>query len=163
RENFPIEPRDASMINEDVRSTTLHETSRLDRRVLGAVALVSAVVCTYAMRRVDPDLYGYLAYGRLFVEQGGLTTHDPFAYTSAGLQWVTFEYLAHIFLWIAYRSGGPLGLIVLKCLIGGMAMYFLYAALRVTTDDPFVWVPTFLLCGSTLARFFLFRPQLFTF
>src|SRR6266498_3483382 len=89
-----------------------------DRKILGALAILSAALCTYAMRRVDPDLYGYLAYGRLFLEQGRLTTPDPFAYTSVGHEWVTFEYLAHILLWLAYRTAGPLGLIVLKCIVG---------------------------------------------
>jgi hypothetical protein len=128
-----------------------------------AFALVSAGVCLYSMRRADPDLWGYLAAGRLFVEQGGLTTHDPFAYTSTGSQWVTFEYAAHMALWLAYRIAGPVGLIALKCILGGVALYFVAAAMRVTTRNPHVWVPVFVLCASTISRFFLFRPQLFTF
>ena len=36
-------------------------------------------------------------------------------------------------------------------------------AVRAATDDPHVWVPVFVLCASSAARFFLFRPQLFTF
>ena len=67
-------------------------TSTRTRAALHAVAFVAAAVCLYSMRRADPDLFGYLASGRLFVEQGGLTTQDPFAYTSAGFHWVTFEY-----------------------------------------------------------------------
>jgi hypothetical protein len=133
------------------------------RIALHAFALVSAAVCLYSMRRADPDLWGYLAAGRLFLEHGGLTTHDPFAYTSTGLTWVTFEYGAHIALWLAYRGAGPLGLLALKCILGALSLYFLAAAIRVTTRDPHVWVPVFVLCASTLSRFFLFRPQLFTF
>jgi hypothetical protein len=131
--------------------------------LLQAFALVSAAVCLYSVRQADPDLWGYLASGRLFVDQGGLTTHDPFAYTSTGFQWVTFEYGAHIALWLAYRFAGPLGLIALKCIVGGVALFFLAAAMRLTTRNPHVWVPVFVLCASTLSRFFLFRPQLFTF
>jgi hypothetical protein len=130
---------------------------------LHAFALLTAVVCLYSMRRADPDLWGYLASGRLFVEGGGLTTHDPFAYTSGGFEWVTFEYGAHIVLWLAYKFAGPFGLIALKCLVGGVALCFLGVAVRVATDDPHVGVPVFVLCASTVARFFLFRPQLFTF
>ena len=133
------------------------------RAALHAFALVSAAVCLYSMRRADPDLWGYLSAGRLFVEQGGLTTHDPFAYTSSGSHWVTFEYGAHIVLWLAYRFAGPLGLIALKCLLGGIVLYFVAAAMRITTRNPHIWVPVFVLCASTISRFFLFRPQLFTF
>ena len=128
-----------------------------------ALALASAAACLYSMRRADPDLWGYLSAGRLFVEQGGVTTHDPFAYTSTGLQWVPFENVAQIALWLAYHHGGPSGLIALKCLVGGAALYFLFVAFRATTDDPYFWLPLFLLCASALSRFFLFRPQLFTF
>src|SRR5262245_56708030 len=70
--------------------------SSLPLRLAVACAAAAGAVYTYAMRRVDPDLYGYLMYGRLFVERGALTSQDPFAYTAAGFHWVTFEYLSHI-------------------------------------------------------------------
>lgn len=130
---------------------------------LRTAALVVGAVCLYSMRRADPDLFGYLLSGRLFVDQGGWTSHDPFAYTSGGFEWVTFEYGAHIVLWLAYKLAGPVGLIALKCAVGAIALFFLAAAVRVATDDPHVWVPIFALCASTVSRFFLFRPQLFTF
>jgi hypothetical protein len=133
------------------------------RAPLHALAFVTAAVCLYSMRQADPDLFGYLASGRLFVEQGGGTTHDPFAYTTAGFQWVTFEYGAHVLLWLAYRFAGPIGLIALKCLAGGVALAFLAAAVRAASRKPHVWVPVFVLCASAVSRFFLFRPQLFTF
>jgi hypothetical protein len=131
-------------------------------RCASIFAATAALVCLYAIRQVDPDLYGYLAYGRLFVERG-LTAHDPFAYTSAGFNWITFEYLAHIALWSAYHYAGAAGLIALKCLVGGVALVCLFVAMRQTPAETFVWVPIFLLCTSTLSRYFLFRPQLFTF
>jgi hypothetical protein len=131
--------------------------------VLKAFACCCAAICVYALRQTDPDLWGYLAYGRLFVERGGAVMSDPFAYTSAGLHWVTFEYLAQIVIWEAYHLAGPSGLIVLKCIVGGAATYFLFAGIRATSDDPSVWVPVFVLATSTISRWFLFRPQLFTF
>jgi hypothetical protein len=139
----------------------VHAVDR-SRRLPGLVAVVTAAVCLYAMRRADPDLWGYLAYGRLFVEHG-VTTRDPFAYTSAPFEWVPFEYGAQILLWLAYSAAGPAGLIALKTALGGIAVYFLYVAIRATTDSPSIWLPVFVLSTSTLARFFLFRPQLFTF
>ena len=140
-----------------------HASAVRDWRLADAVALVIAVVCVYGMRRVDPDLYGYLTYGRLFLERGTLTGQDPFAYTSADSHWVTFEYVAQIALWSAYHWGGPPGLIVLKCLLGSVAIGALYAVIRFTAREPMVAVPVFALCTTVVARFFLFRPQLFTF
>jgi hypothetical protein len=130
--------------------------------LLGVVVIASAALCVYAIRQADPDLFGYLAYGRLFVQQG-VAAADPFAYTSSGSHWVAFEYLAQIALWIVYDTFGPMGLIALKCLLGGLTVYFLSIAVRATTTKPIVWVPIFLLCTSTISRYFLFRPQLFTF
>lgn len=131
--------------------------------VLRALAFCGAAVCVYSLRRADPDLWGYLAYGRLFVEHGSPVVSDPFAYTSTGLHWVTFEYLAQVLIWEAYHLAGPVGLIVLKCIVGGVAVYFLFAAVSATSDDGSVWVPVFVLAASTVSRWFWFRPQLFTF
>ena len=95
------------------------------RQFASVVAVVGAAVCLYSMRQADPDLWGYLTYGRLFV--------------------------------------GPIGLIALKCVVGGVALCCLLIAVRATTRDPFIWVPVFLLCTSAICRFFVFRPQLFPF
>ena len=48
------------------------------RRIVAGVVVTIAAVCVYAIRQADPDLYGYLAYGRLFLQQG-LGSPDPFA------------------------------------------------------------------------------------
>ena len=133
------------------------------RRWLGAFLVLAAAGCIYAVRQVDPDLYGYLAYGRLHDEIGRLPTVDPFAYTSSGHRWVTFEYLAQLALWRAFDVAGPIGLIALKCLLGSATIALLWKAIRDAGSDPFVQVPLFLLATSTVSRYFLFRPQLFTF
>ena len=133
------------------------------RQFASVVAVVGAAVCLYSMRQADPDLWGYLTYGRLFVELRGLTSQDPFSYTASGFQWITFEYGAQLLLWWAYHFAGPIGLIALKCVVGGAALCGLLIAVRATTREPFIWVPVFLLCTSAICRFFVFRPQLFTF
>jgi hypothetical protein len=127
------------------------------------LAVGSAIVCLYSVRQADPDLWGYLTYGRLFVQSRALTSHDPFAYTSTAARWTTFEYGAQLLLWYAYDVAGPFGLIALKCLVGGVALGGLWVAVRTTTRETFVWAPVFLLSTSAICRFFLFRPQLFTF
>jgi hypothetical protein len=133
-----------------------------ERRLLGVLALLTALASVYAMRTADADLWGHLLYGRLFAEGGG-TSDDPFAYTTAGRHWCNHEYLSQMLLWLAYSAGGPSGLIVLKCLVGGAAVGFLYAAVRLGSADACVWAPVFMLSVHTLGRWFLFRPQLFTF
>jgi hypothetical protein len=133
------------------------------RWAIWALIVWLSAACVYEARQADPDLFGHLAYGRLFVEGGGPTGTDPFAFTTAGRPWVAFEYLAQELLWMAYHSVGPLGLIALKCALGGAAIFFLWVAIRATTGNLLVWAPVFLLCASSVGRFFLFRPQLFTY
>jgi len=115
------------------------------------------------MRTADADLWGHLRYGRLFLENRSPILPDPFAYTSAGLVWHTHEYAAQILLWLAYAWGGPPGLIVLKCLVGGAGMALLLYSLRLGSTDARVWSPVAMLATSILGRYFLFRPQLFTY
>jgi hypothetical protein len=134
-----------------------------DRQVLAWLALVVAVVAVYQQRQTDPDLWGHLRYGRFFAEHGPGEHADPFAYTSQGLTWHAHEWLAQWLLWQAYRLGGALGLIGLKCLVGGAAVYYLWRAVRLGSDDPRVWAPVVMLAAGMLGRWFLFRPQLFTF
>jgi hypothetical protein len=132
------------------------------RRLLASVALLAALAAVYSTRTADADLWGHLRYGRLMVEEG-LPTADPFAWTSAGRPWFTHEYLSQMLLWLAYAAGDSLGLIILKCLLGGAAVGLVYSAVRLATAEPRVWVPVLLLSIHVLCRWFLFRPQLFTF
>ena len=133
------------------------------RLIAGGMVAVIAAICIYATRQVDPDLFGYLDAGRLIMDRGGPTDTDPFAFTSTGQRWVNHEYLSDVALWIAYNRFGPGGLIGLKLILGTVAILCLWTAVRATSDDWFVLVPVFLLCTSTVSRYFLFRPQLVTF
>jgi hypothetical protein len=56
-----------------------------------------------------------------------------------------------------------MGLIGVKCLVGGVCAGFIFLAVRATAEEAPIWVPVYLLAISTVARYFLFRPQLFTF
>jgi hypothetical protein len=160
-------PQPPTASRASARTSRFSSDSGLDsgpgRRLPALLAWLGAAVCVYGMRQADPDLWGYLAYGRLFLEQGGTVSTDPFSYTCGGCTWVPFEYLAQAAIWVAYHLGGPIGLIGLKCVVGGACVYFIFLAVRATTDDASIWVPLFLLTVSIVARYFLFRPQLFTF
>src|SRR2546421_666429 len=51
----------------------------------------------------------------------------------------------------------------LLALVGGLAMLFLFASIRAGSRDARVWAPVLMLAAVMLGRWFLFRPQLFTF
>jgi hypothetical protein len=134
-----------------------------ERLVLACLALLVAVVAVYASRQTDPDFWGHLRYGRFFAENGLNERTDPFAYTTEGLYWHGFEWLAQWLLWQSYSLGGARGLIVLKCLVGGGTIYFLYRGIRLGSADARVGAPVLMLTAGMVGRWFLFRPQLFTF
>jgi hypothetical protein len=132
-------------------------------RLLAGLAVATALVMVYAVRTADADLWGHLQYGRHIAGQGGRVGPDPFAYTTANQVWNNHEYLAQMSLWLSFAWAGPLGLIALKCVLGGLAMYFLYRALRLGSDDVAVWAPVLVLLALGLGHWYVFRPQLFTF
>ncbi len=137
--------------------------NRTERLVLVLMALVVALLAVWHKRQADPDLWGNLRYGRFFAEHGIGEFTDPFAYTSTGHEWLAHEWLAQWLLWQVYARGGSLGLIGLKCVLGGAALWFLCRAVRLGSDDPRIWAPVFMLAAEMLGHWFFFRPQLFTF
>ena len=133
------------------------------KRLCTVCALLTVLAAVYARRSADADLWGHLRYGRLLIDNGGRIPDDPFAYTTAGRQWTDHESLAQMLLWLSYAHGGPVGLILLKCLLGGGAVACLYSCLRLSLTDARLWSPLLMLTAVGLGRWFLFRPQLFTF
>ena len=127
-------------------------TDMTTQRLLAAVAVFAAAIVVYGLRTADPDLWGHLHYGRLFLESGRVPVADPFAYTTTGLTWHAHEYLAQVLLWLAYASAGPLGLIALKRLIGSAGIYVLYCGIRLGSGDARLWAPIVMLMASLLDR-----------
>lgn len=130
---------------------------------LRLLAVLAAATTVYAMRRADPDLWGYLAYGRYFWALGHPTGVDIFSYTCRSCTWIHFEWLAQVSLWLAYDAAGDLGLIVLKCAAGGVCAWYMFKAISRAGVIWQAWLPVYLLMLGVVPRFFLFRPQLYTF
>ena len=57
-------------------------------------------------------MWWHLATGRYIVETGVIPQTDPFSYTAAGQPWVAHEWLAEIGMFLLYRSGGYLAMVV---------------------------------------------------
>jgi len=142
-----------------VRTTLAEEGTR---RLLTALALTLSVAMMYYVRVADPDLWGHLLYGRLFLSSGGLPP-DPYAYTAPNHPWIAHEYLAQVALHLSYALAGVVGLIVLKLVLGLVVVYGLYRAVRAYSSDPRVYAVPLLLSATLVGRFALFRPQTFTF
>ena len=80
----------------------------------------------------DPDLWGYMAFGRLFWESRQFPYQDVFSYTPTLNPWVYHEWLTGVLFYPLYQGFGPQGLQALKYVIalGTLALVYLTARVR---------------------------------
>jgi hypothetical protein len=80
---------------------------------------VLSVLTTYilamlaSIRAADPDLWGYLAFGRLFWQSQGFPYRDVFSYIP-NLPWVYHEWLTGTLFYPLYQTLGSPGLMILQ-------------------------------------------------
>lgn len=65
----------------------------------------------------DPDLWGYLAFGRLFWESGKFPYQDVYSYVPTLNPWVYHEWLTGVVFYPLYVKTGGIGLQLLKYLV----------------------------------------------
>lgn len=65
----------------------------------------------------DPDLWGYLAFGRLFWETGQFPYHDVFAYVPTKSVWIYHEWLTGILYYPIFRYAEAGGLQIVKIIL----------------------------------------------
>ncbi len=130
-------------------------------RVLNGFALVSAAVCIYGIRRADPDFLDtwptgvYSCNPAVWPRQIHSPTHlTDFPGSAPNTRRRLF--LAHVQQFRPHWSHRP------QVHRWRRRAPFCQGSRAVDYDDP-KWVPAFLLVTLTLVRYFLFRPQLFTF
>ncbi len=133
---------------------------------LGALA---ALYLAFALERLtnhaaDPDLWGYLAFARLFFETGKFPYQDVFAYLPTLEQWVYHEWLTGVLLLPLYSWGGAAGLQVLKYGFGLATVFLVYLTARLRHADPAAIILVLLLVQALLALGYSpVRAQVFTY
>jgi hypothetical protein len=78
----------------------------------------------------DPDLWGYLAFGRLFWSQRPFPYLDVFAYVPTLKPWIYHEWLTGVVFYPIYRMLGAPGLQVLKYALGLATAGLVYLTAR---------------------------------
>ncbi len=134
--------------------------SWIDYGILAAVLLVCGV--TLSRNMSDPDLWGHVQYGRDALRFGlpGTTTYS---YIAEGYPWINHEILAEFLLALGADYTGPIGLMVIKTLLGvGVVALTVYFAIRQKVT-MFAATLVALLVGLTLADHWSCRPQLFSY
>ncbi len=112
----------------------------------------------------DPDLWGYMAFGRTFLESGSFPYADVFAYTPTLNPWVYHEWLSGVVFYPLYHTWGGAGLQSLKYLLGFSTLILIFIAALRRGGSP-VWILlTLILAGDCLALGYSpVRAQLFTY
>jgi len=131
-----------------------------------ATVLLLIIIILYCLSTTiaDPDLWGYLAFGRLFWSQGRFPYVDVFAYVPTLKPWVYHEWLTGVVFYPIYRTLGAPGLQVLKFALGLAAMGITYLTARRRGAD--LW-PTLLMLFVALVSmsvgYSAVRAQVFTY
>lgn len=94
--------------------------------------VLAVLLDAMAQTRADPDLWGYLAFGRLFWETGAFPYRDVFSYVPTLPLWVYHEWLTGALFYPLYQALGGAGLQLLKYALGlgTVAMVYLTARQR---------------------------------
>jgi hypothetical protein len=132
----------------------------------GLFACLITLVCLNALATTvaDPDLWGYLAFGRLFWETGRFPYEDIFAYVPTLKLWVYHEWLTGVLFYPIYQALGDAGLQVVKITLGLATVYLVYLTAR--RQGAHFWSALLGLWGT---QFFLalgyspVRAQVFTY
>jgi hypothetical protein len=93
---------------------------------------LSSVLVLLVNNIADPDLWGYLSFGRLFWQSKTFPYHDVFAYTPTLNLWVYHEWLTGVLYYPLYKALGAPGLEALKyaLALGTMGLVYLTARMR---------------------------------
>jgi hypothetical protein len=109
--------------------------TRLKERLLNlkaAIFLLMVIVTLFELShtKADPDLWGYLAFGRLFWTHSRFPYLDVFAYVPTLKPWVYHEWLTGVLFYPVYRTLGESGLQVLKYVLGLATLGVTYGTAR---------------------------------
>jgi len=118
----------------------------------------------FSSSAADPDLWGYLAFGRLFWEQGFFPYQDVFSYTPTKAVWIYHEWLTGVIFFPVYQNFGAGGLQALKLVIGMSTVGIAYAAAVQRQAKP-IFVFLSLILAGNVVRFGYspVRAQIFTY
>ena len=92
--------------------------------------VLAVLLDAMAKTRADPDLWGYLAFGRLFWETGAFPYRDVFSYVPTRPLWVYHEWLTGVLFYPLYQALGGAGLQFLKYALGLTTVAMVYLTAR---------------------------------
>jgi hypothetical protein len=131
------------------------------RGLWAAILLAAGVAISPSL--ADPDLWGHVQYGRDVLASGRLPETTTYSFIAEGYPWINHENIAELALALGADTIGPVGLLVVKCLLGVVAIGLMmrYGSRRGAGTVTLAAVA--LLVAVNLAFHWSMRPQLFTY
>jgi len=108
----------------------------------------------------DPDLWEHLRFGLDALAAHGLTTIDPYSYTS-DIPWLNHEWLSEVVIAAAYQAFGSAGLVATKMTFI-IATFALLAPVLRRAPELWRWPSTLLTVLGVTPIALTVRPQLWT-
>jgi hypothetical protein len=129
-----------------------------------ALAFLGLILNTLASVTADPDLWGYMAFGRLFWDTGQFPYQDVFSYLPTLSAWIYHEWLTGVLVYPIFQTMGGSGVQLLKYGAGLATISLIYSVARKRGASPLSSI--FVLCAVQLFLAIGFRPiraQVFTY
>jgi hypothetical protein len=124
------------------------------------VALIGFVLVLFAPGVLnDGDTYWHIAAGRWMIDNWAVLRIDPFSYTFAGHPWQTHEWLAEVFIALAYVGLGWNGVVLLFAVVFALTIALLGGHLSRRLDGLALIAVLFLTLACTTGSL-LCRPHL---
>jgi hypothetical protein len=126
-------------------------------------AVLIAVLLADSNRHSDPDLWGHLRFGQVFIAGRQLLHHDTYSYSAAGHRWRDHEWLAEVVMAAVYNAAGVAGLKLWKFACTATALLFVADTEASTGAPPTIQLAVLFAaaCGFLLQA--QLRPQMFSF
>jgi hypothetical protein len=136
----------------------------LNFKAAALLFMITVTLFFLSRTTADPDLWGYLAFGRLFWGQKQFPYQDVFAFVPTLKPWIYHEWLTGVLFYPLYRGLGASGLQVLKFALGLATLGAVYLTARRRGADL---LPTALLwfvaLGGMTPGYGPVRAQVFTY
>jgi len=135
-------------------------------RILSLVAglLLAAHLALLAFFPISSeDTWWHLKEGELYVSSRSLPPQDPFAYTTAGRQWIHYSWAADILFYLVYHAAGLDGLVLFRLCLFLVIAVVLYRMLRGCGLHPLASILLVFVASLALRFRLLIRPELLGF
>jgi hypothetical protein len=141
-----------------------------DRATRGSVSLIRyapgavllAILVADSNRHTDPDLWGHIRFGQLFVTHPHLVSRDTYSYSATGARFFDHEWLGEAVMAISYNAAGVIGLKLWKFFSTAVTLLLVADAEASTGASPSIQLPVLLIASVGLILQAQFRPQIFT-